>query len=110
MCRKLGLYSVLDEFNVVISDHFLFDSFQVFDMKLAVVEKALTLVPVSFDYRKFTDAKRCLRDLISTSCSNDTRTSSLEFALVFDDYNPFCEGSSDLGKIITYNRYQVFVH
>lgn len=46
--------------------------------------------------RKFTDAKRCLRDLISTSCPNDTRTSSLEFALVFDDYNPFCEGSRDL--------------
>ena len=65
-------------------------------------EKALTLIPVSFNYRKFTDAKRCLRDLISTSCPNDTRTSSLEFALVFDDYNPFCEGSRDLGKIITY--------
>lgn len=57
---------------------------------------------MSFNYRKFTDAKRCLRDLISTSCPNDTRTSSLEFALVFDDYNPFCEGSRDLGKIITY--------
>ena len=57
---------------------------------------------MSFNYRKFTDAKGCLRDLISTSCPNDTRTSSLEFALVFDDYNPFCEGSRDLGKIITY--------
>jgi len=44
---------------------------------------------------KFTESKRCLRDLITTRCSNETRTSSLEFALVFDDFNPFCQGSVD---------------
>ncbi|XP_015763691.1 PREDICTED: uncharacterized protein LOC107342710 isoform X1 [Acropora digitifera] len=44
---------------------------------------------------KFTEAKRCLRDLITGSCPNDTRTSSLEFAIVFDDYNPFCQGNTD---------------
>lgn len=44
---------------------------------------------------KFTQSKRCLRDLITTSCSNGSRTSSLEFALVFDDFNPFCQGSVD---------------
>lgn len=36
-----GVYSVLDGFNVVVPDHFCFGSFQVSDMKLAVVEKAL---------------------------------------------------------------------
>lgn len=41
VCRKRDLYSVLDEFNVVVPDHFCFDSFQVSDMKLTVVEKAL---------------------------------------------------------------------
>lgn len=41
VCRKHGLYSVLDEFNVVVPDHFCFGGFQVSDMKLAVVEKAL---------------------------------------------------------------------
>lgn len=46
---------------------------------------------------KFTEAKRCLRDLITGSCPNDTRTSSLEFAIVFDDYNPFCQGNTDQG-------------
>lgn len=44
---------------------------------------------------KFTESKRCLRDLITTRCSNGSRTSSLEFALVFDDFNPFCQGSVD---------------
>lgn len=46
---------------------------------------------------KFREAKRCLRDLITGSCPNDTRASSLEFAIVFDDYNPFCQGSTDQG-------------
>lgn len=45
--------------------------------------------------RKFSESKQCLRDLITTNCSSGSRTSSLEFALVFDDYNPFCWGSTD---------------
>ena len=44
---------------------------------------------------KFTESKQCLRNLITTRCSSESRTSSLEFALVFDDYNPFCQGSTD---------------
>ena len=49
----------------------------------------------SFSDRKFSESKQCLRDLITTNCSSGSRTSSLEFALVFDDYNPFCWGSTD---------------
>ena len=58
----------------------------------------------SFFCSKFTQSKRCLRDLITTSCSNGSRTSSLEFALVFDDFNPFCQGSVDqqAGNIIIF--------
>lgn len=41
VCRKHGVHSVLDGFNVMVPDHFRFGSFQVSDMKLAVVEKAL---------------------------------------------------------------------
>jgi len=44
---------------------------------------------------KFRDAKLCLRDLITNNCASDARQSLLEFAIVFDDYNPFCQGSRD---------------
>lgn len=44
---------------------------------------------------KFSESKQCLRDLITTRCPSGSRTSSLEFALIFDDYNPFCWRGTD---------------
>ena len=69
------------------------------------LEKKKRYLIFPFSCSKFTESKRCLRDLITTRCSNESRTSSLEFALVFDDFNPFCQGSIDQqGNIIIFYR------
>ena len=57
----------------------------------------MNIVPFSnlISGSKFSESKQCLRDLITTRCPSGSRTSSLEFALIFDDYNPFCWRGTD---------------